>query len=78
MYVYIRSEPGLFTVGFYAPDNQWHPDSDWNTQIEAANQVAFLNGQNSNHLRKMEERIFHLEEKIKNLEPVIEGIYFRQ
>jgi len=24
MYVYIRSEPSLWTVGFYAPDGKWH------------------------------------------------------
>ena len=27
-YVYIRSEPGLWTVGFYKPDGTWKPESD--------------------------------------------------
>lgn len=44
MYVYILSEPGLFTVGFYSPDGKWHPDSDHDTRDEAAKRVHFLNG----------------------------------
>ncbi len=44
MYVYINSEPGLWTVGFYSPDGEWHPDSDHNNINEAAERVAWLNG----------------------------------
>jgi hypothetical protein len=44
MYVYIRSEPGLWTVGFYSPDGKWHPESDHNDRDEAAERVAWLNG----------------------------------
>ena len=36
MWVYVNSEPGLWTVGFYSPDGKWHPDSDWGSQKEAA------------------------------------------
>jgi hypothetical protein len=43
-YVYIRSEPGLYTVGFYTPNGKWEPESDHKTQEEAANQVNWLNG----------------------------------
>ena len=43
-YVYIRSEPGLWTVGFYAPDGKWHTDSDHGNREEAARRVAYLNG----------------------------------
>lgn len=43
-YVYLRSEPNLFTVGFYAPNGTWNPDTDYNTKEEAALRVAFLNG----------------------------------
>ena len=43
-WVYIRSEPGLYTVGFYDPDGKWHPDSDWETTQEAAARVHYLNG----------------------------------
>jgi len=44
MYVYIKSEPSLYTVGFYSPDGKWHPESDWDFQEDAANRVHFLNG----------------------------------
>ena len=43
-YVYIRSEPGLWTVGFYDPEGQWQPESDHPTQRDAAERVAWLNG----------------------------------
>jgi rubrerythrin len=44
MYVYIQSEPSLWTVGFYDPTGRWHPDSDWPSRDEAARRVAYLNG----------------------------------
>ena len=43
-YVYIRSEPGLWTVGFYDPEGRWQPESDHTAQREAAERVAWLNG----------------------------------
>jgi hypothetical protein len=43
-YVYIRSEPGLWTVGFYRPDGEWEPESDHGDREEAAGRVRFLNG----------------------------------
>jgi hypothetical protein len=43
-YVYIRSETSLYTVGFYSPDGNWHPESDYNEAQAAAARVAFLNG----------------------------------
>jgi len=43
-YVYIRSEPGVYTVGFFAPDGKWEPESDHNTSDEAALRVRSLNG----------------------------------
>lgn len=44
MYVYIRSEPGLWTVGFYDPSGQWQPESDHASDASAARRVAWLNG----------------------------------
>ena len=44
MYVYIHSEPQLWTVGFYGPDGKWNPDSDHDDQEEAAKRTAWLNG----------------------------------
>lgn len=44
MYVYIKSEPGLWTVGFFLPDGKWRPESDFNSMREAARRVNYLNG----------------------------------
>ena len=43
-YTYIRSEPGLYTVGFYNPSGKWEPESDHNDKEEAAKRAAWLNG----------------------------------
>lgn len=43
-WVYIQSEPNLFTVGFYAPNKEWHTDSDWGNREEASKRVHYLNG----------------------------------
>lgn len=48
MYVYIRSEPNVYTVGFYTPDGRWMPESDHNTKEKAAERVAWLNGASFN------------------------------
>lgn len=44
MWIYINSEPGLWTVGFYSPDGKWHADSDHGIRKEAADRVHYLNG----------------------------------
>jgi hypothetical protein len=44
MYVYIKSERNLWTVGFYSPDGKWNPESDYNSAHDAAKRVAWLNG----------------------------------
>ena len=43
-YVYIKSEPQLWTVGFYDPSGKWQSESDHDSKEEAANRVAYLNG----------------------------------
>lgn len=44
-YVYIESEKGVWTVGFYSPeDNKWHPESDHDSRDAAAKRVMRLNG----------------------------------
>jgi hypothetical protein len=45
MYICLQTEPNLYTVGFYTPDNKWEPDSDYPTREEADDQVAILNGE---------------------------------
>lgn len=43
-WVYEQSESGLWTVGHYAPDKMWHPDSDHPDRESAARRCAWLNG----------------------------------
>ena len=43
-YVYIRSEPSLWTVGFYKPDGKFEPESDHDNTQDAAARTAWLNG----------------------------------
>ena len=45
-WVYIRSGPGLFTVGFYCPDGNWHTDSDHDSKEEARQRAHYFNGGN--------------------------------
>jgi hypothetical protein len=49
MFVYIQSEPGLWTVGFYNPDGSWVAESDHSDKDRAAEHVAWLNGELNNH-----------------------------
>jgi hypothetical protein len=51
-YVYIQSEPGLWTVGFYTPDCKFNPESDWDNREDAAKRVHYLNGGNDNNKLK--------------------------
>ena len=44
MYVYIESEHGLYTVGFYDPKGGWQSESDHDNTLDAAERVAWLNG----------------------------------
>lgn len=45
MWVYIQSEPRLWTVGHYRPsDNRFQPESDWPSPEDAARRVHYLNG----------------------------------
>lgn len=44
MWVFIQSEPGLWTVGFYDPEGKWQPESDHASKQSAAARVNFLNG----------------------------------
>ena len=46
MWIYIQTEPGLWTVGFYDPNDNFQGDSDHGDREEAAKRVAYLNGTN--------------------------------
>jgi hypothetical protein len=43
-WVYILSEPGCWTVGFYAPDGSWNAESDHDSRKMARARVSYLNG----------------------------------
>lgn len=44
MYIYIRSDPNLYTVGFYDPSGKWKSESNHSDKEEAAKRVHWLNG----------------------------------
>lgn len=46
MYVYVKSEEYLWTVGFYDPNGNWHSEGDYDSAKEAAERVHWLNGGN--------------------------------
>ena len=46
-WVYIQSEPNLWTVGFYTPDGDWCAESDYPVKDWAAARVHYLNGGDS-------------------------------
>ena len=43
-WVYVKSEPGLWTVGHYDYVGDWHTDSDHGSAADAGERVAYLNG----------------------------------
>lgn len=55
MYVYIRSESQLWTVGFYRPDGRWEPESDHGSPEAAAKRVRYLNGGNEEPEREKDD-----------------------
>lgn len=44
IWVYIQTERRLWTVGFYSPSGEFHPDSDHDNREDAAKRVHYLNG----------------------------------
>jgi hypothetical protein len=47
-WIYVQTEPQLYTVGFYTPDGKWITDSDWSSRDEARERVHYLNGGKDN------------------------------
>ncbi len=43
-WLYLQSEPGLWTVGWYEPNDKWHAESDHDSEEKAAARVHYLNG----------------------------------
>ena len=53
MYIYIKSEPKLFTVGFYDSLGIFQPESDHDSKEKAASRVSYLNGNKSSSEKSM-------------------------
>lgn len=75
MYVYIKSEPGLWTVGFYSPNGKWNTDSDHNSKQEAGERVAFLNGQQVSTPIPILTPCVELEKEVERLKGLIESAH---
>jgi hypothetical protein len=54
MYVYVKSDTNLWTVGFYDPSGAWCPERDEDGADAAAERVAWLNGSGKPQLTEKE------------------------
>ena len=61
MYVYIKSEKELWTVGFYGPDGLFQSESDHGSTGEAAARVHYLNG---GRVEEVDEYVERLQERV--------------
>jgi len=43
-WVYVQSEPNLWTVGHYGPGGKWNSESDHSSKEDAATRCHWLNG----------------------------------
>lgn len=68
MYVYIKSETNLWTVGFYKPSGEWEPESDCGSTQVAAERVHYLNGGG------LSEQVQEQEEQIENLKDIVRAL----
>lgn len=75
-YVYKQTGSGddrLYTVGFYAPDGTWEPESDHGHDWEAAERVAWLNGSGDADLIERVERCLSLLTGSDTIKAIIAG-----
>lgn len=66
MFVYIKSDDELWTVGHYKPDGKWVPESDHGVEEDAAKRTAWLNG--GCDFANLVSRIESLESAVKSLD----------
>lgn len=57
IWLYRRTEPTLWTVGFYTPAGTWEPETDHGTADEAAARVHWLNGGTAPDPAPIEHRV---------------------
>jgi hypothetical protein len=71
-WVYLQSEPGLFTVGFYDPSGKWRPHADFSSRDEAVREVIRLThgavDPSSVELRLLRKENEELHRKVEELE----------
>lgn len=67
MYIYLKSEPGLWTVGYYGPAGNFQPESDHDSTDSAALRVNFLNGGNKAQVEELADKVAGLESEIHDL-----------
>lgn len=73
MYVYLESEPQLWTVGYYDAKHKWIPESDHSSGDDAAERVAWLNGDGDAFpisRSELESLRFRLKEANELIEPL--------
>jgi len=73
MYFYKRTERQLFTVGYEDSQGHFHGDSDHGTRAEAAERVAYLNGQTAHRVDRCITQIDNLERRLIKVEQAMEG-----
>ena len=71
-YVYIKSEPGLWTVGFYDPSGKWHAASDHDKEDEAAQETHWLNGGKNRTPKDAQEKVDRVAEWLEIFEDMLD------
>jgi hypothetical protein len=66
-FIYIKTEPQLWTTGHYDPDGRFHPDDDFGSPDEAADRCAYLNGDASVDLDEVKDLIKALKKEVKEI-----------
>lgn len=55
MWVYQHTESQLWTVGYYDPQDKWITEGDYDSQRDAAERVAWLNGETNARIAELEQ-----------------------
>lgn len=74
IWTYIQSEPGLWTVGHYAPDGRFVPESDHDSIAGAAERIHYLNGGAHQILTDIRDVLSALTEALEELTKASEAL----